>query len=419
MAGPLALRGRAVPRTVFCMIIAGILAGCAGEHTHTHGHNSRPGAVPVHLNELWLRNRPPSTAASTRKPHESGLVFDAPREVLKRVMRASPQRPRVYPTERYYYYRFPDGPRLLSGNIRLVDAERGAISVGYFDAHNPSDVRVGHFDSSQPGIDIKHDAASNTVAVTADGVRRDFVLDQSAYRTPAYPLYRAERFISGILDESGYYFDLIYHQPSRSFYYVLQPDRPLPEPIARGASRKVITWFGAESRFCFVEHAPSGRKILVGVHRREIMNNTWFDGPFDQVPPDLPVRSVLEEAYPYVADAGGIDAHGNFLQLEGQRVAISPYRNYVSGPQLESRLEEVITAQPSPDAWIGATYEYKKDWRPPASPGHTAELSRSWPANHWGRASYLWGEHELDRSALWHPNHLVDPSRQSDPLPGD
>lgn len=399
-------------------MLLGALAGCVGSQPAANPDLASPAVVPVYLNELWLRNRPMVDAAFTRYASASGPVFDDPRAVFKRVLRASPPRPRVYPTEQYYYYKFADGPRLVSGNIRFVDAELGAVSVGYFDTHNPSDMRVGHFDSSQPGISIKHDEDSRTVTVTVDDIRRVFVLDQSAFQAPRYPLYEGEQFVSGVRDESGYFFHLIYHQPSRSFYYVLQPDQPLPEPMQRGASKKIRTWFGAESRFCFIEHPPSGRKILVGVHRREIMENSWFDGPFDQVPPRLHIRTILLEAYPYIVDAGGIDEHGNFLERDGQRVAISPYQNYVSGPLLESELEEIVTDQPSPEAWIRATYEHKKDWRPPAIGGHTVDVSRSWPANHWGSASRLWEMHDVETSVSWQPNHEVEASRLKEVHPG-
>lgn len=383
--------------------------------------NPRAAEVPVYLNELWIRNRPLVDAAFTQNVYETGLVFDDPRELLKRVMRASPERARVYPTERYYYYRFPDGPRLVSGNIRFVDAERGAISVGYFDAHNPSDMKVAHFDTTQPGISIELSRGRGTVSVSVDDVHRVFVLDPFAFHAPRYPLYEGEEFISGVRDESGCFFHLIYHKPSRSFYYVLQPDQPLPEPLMRGGSEKIVTWFGAESRFCFIEHVPSRRRILVGVHRREIMENSWYDGPFDQVPPHLPIRDTLNEAYPYVEDAGGLDEHGNFLEREGQRVAISPYRNYISGPELEQELEKLIGVQPSPEAWIKATYEYKKDWRPPGSDtqAHTVEVSRSWPANHWGRSSRMWGEHDAALSSTWPPNHEKALSSKDDPAEGN
>lgn len=398
-------------------IFLGTLAGCMGSLPVDQSICDRPGVVPVSLNELWLRDQPLNKAEFAVHVSATGPVFDDPREVFKLVMRASPPRPVIYPTERYYYYKFPDGPRLVSGNIRFADAERGTVSVGYFDTHNPSDMRVGHFDSSQPGVSIRHDAFSQTVTVTVDDIRRIYVLDQSAFQPPRYPLYEGEQFVSGVRDESGYFFHLIYHRPSRSFYYVLQPDQPLPEPMQRGASTKIRTWFGAESRFCFIEHPPSGRKILVGVHRREIMENSWYDGPFDQVPPRLPIRGILIEAYPYVVDAGGIDEHGNFLEMEGQRVAISPYRNYVSGPQLESELEEIVTDEPSPEAWIRATYEYKKDWRAPGVGGHTVDVSRSWPANHWGGASRQWGEHSVQSSVSWQPNHEAGASRLKDVYP--
>lgn len=166
-------------------------------------------------------------------------------------------------------------------------------------------------------------------------------------------------------------------------------------------------------------HEPhTSRYILVGVHQREIRENGWYDGPFDQVPPNLPIRAMLEQAYPYVKDAGGLDENGNFLNVKGQRVAISPYQEYTSGPEFETGLESAVQDVATPEAWTQATYEYKRDWRAPTNPttsgGHVQSLSASWPANHWGISSASWGtQHEQAVSASWPPNHSVEGSRTS------
>lgn len=200
-------------------------------------------------------------------------------------------------------------------------------------------------------------------------------------------------------------------------YFVLNPDRPLPEHWSKAKSSVVDAWFGDTSHFCFLRHPGTARWILVGVSKSEISSNSWYDGPFDQVPPYLPIRKVLEEAYPYVKDAGGIDEHGNFLQMVGQRVAISPYQDYESGPEFVTFLEGVVTKSPGPEAWTSATYEYKRDWRSPnavsSPPSHQQGQSASWPANHWGGSSREWGAaHEKSTSRNWPANHALTTSRE-------
>jgi hypothetical protein len=345
--------------------------------------------------------------------------FQSPRETLKYVLSHTPDEPVVYPTERYYYYKFPMGARFISGNIRFADIEKGVISIGYFDAYSEREVVSREFHDGEDGVDLDLDAGTHSVRLTIDGLSRRFSFDQSAFTNPSFPLLDGERFISGIRDESGYYLHLLYWKPERSLYYVINPDIPTPEPLDKVSLGDLNLFFGHESRYCFYEHGPTGRKILVGVHERNIRQNTWFDGPFDQFPPHLNVKSILEEAYPYVTDAGGIDSNGNFVNLPGQRVAISPYIDYAAGPALVEELRRRIEDDPTPRAWIRATYESKRDWRAPSigdvPPAHQAALSSSWPANHWGTASRLWGDaHAADLSVKWPANHEPGTSTKSE-----
>ncbi len=353
-----------------------------------------------------------STASLSKLPD-----FGDVRSMFKYVLQHTPARPVVYPTERYYYYRFPIGARLVSGNIRFAEAESGSISVGYFDAQNQRDMFTQEFADGRDGVRVTLRESIHEVDVSVDDVRRTFVLDQSAFAPPTFPLLDGERLITGLRDESGYFFYLIYWEPGRSMYYVLNPDRRMPESWTRAPSDKVEVWFGDTSRFCFIHHPPTGRFILVGVNTGQVERNTWFDGPFDQVPPHLPIKAVLEEAYPYVKkDAGGIDEHGNFLKMPGQRVAISPYQDYVSGAELVSALERQVTDSATPSAWVAATYEYKRDWRAPnrdapLPQSHAQARSATWPANHWGGSSRFWSEsHAAMTSVKWPPNHRADTS---------
>lgn len=373
------------------------------------------GSGRVTFNEAALSSHEGEALSEVlRQPVGHEVQFSDPRSVLKYVLANAPPRAIVYPTEQYYYYSFPLGSRLVSGNIRFVDAVDGGISIGYFDAYNESDLIVGTFQSGQDGLELSYAADHCEIRVRIDNIERVFVLDDEAFGSPSIELLEDEQFISGIRDESGYFLYLMYWKPQRSFYYVLNPSKQLPERWSRGESDTVELWFGDQSRFCFYHHRATDRFILVGVHERHIRENTMYDGPFDQVPPRLPIRAIVEEAYPYVIAAGGIDAHGNFVRTEGSRVAISPYRAYRSGPELVVELETVVRDSNKPDAWLGATYEYKRDWRPPRyyteRSGHETSVSRSWPANHWGTSSRAWGTHEVGASAAWPPNHVLGTS---------
>lgn len=398
---------------VFSALLA--LGACEGG-PRQHGMGPAEGTpAGLILNEDALRPDDSARTGMTADPPPAGVRFDSPRTVLAYILASAPRRAAVYPTERYYYYRFPLGPRLVSGNIRFADAEAGRISVGYFDAHNGGDLRTAEFRDGEPGVRVSLRASQFEVDLTLDGATRTFVLDRSALVAPSFPLLEGEVHVSGIRDESGYFLHLVYWPPERAFYYILNPDSPLPERWQRGDAAGVEVFWGERSRFCFLRDRATGRHILVGVNQREIRENTWYDGPFDQVPPNLPIRAILEEAYPYVLDAGGLDEHGNFLTQPGQRVAISPYQEYVSGEELEAYLAGAVRDDPTPRAWTRATYEYKRDWRAPAVPeagGHAVFRSSAWPANHWGAGSAAWGpDHTKDTSARWPANHDPATSR--------
>lgn len=350
-------------------------------------------------------------------PARAGWVpdFESPRDVLRFVLESAPNEPVVYPSERYYYYRFPLGPRLVSGNIRFAEVESGRLSVGYFDSFNTRDLRTAEFVNGQDGVRLAFDPDRQRVRLELEGVSREFVLDRRALDTGHFRPLEGERLVSGVLDESGYSLYLVYWPEGRAWYYVLNEHMPRPEPWKRGLRTDVEVYFGDRTRFCFVRHPASERFILAGVQRKQIELNTWYDGPFDQVPPHLPIRALLEESYPYVRDAGGIDEHGNFLTRPGHRVAISPYQEYESGVDLETGIAARLLAEASPRAWAQITYEPKRDWRAPSgaesSAGHTMSLSGAWPANHWGSASRLWGaSHGSPTSTGWPSNHVMDAS---------
>ncbi len=171
--------------------------------------------------------------------------------------------------------------------------------------------------------------------------------------------------------------------------------------------------------------------MLVGFRADNGRGNNYFGGAFDQVPPRLPLKPLLERAYPYVRLRGGIDEHGNFNRLESQRVAISPCVQYWSTSGLITELTRRIEAAPDGDrlSTIAAlTYEPKRDFNP-AAPRPFSDFIRpeaarladpmpawatqGWPANHAGAASRDWPpSHRADTSQSWPPNHEASTSAE-------
>jgi len=310
-----------------------------------------------------------------------------------------------------------------------VDAAEGRFSVGYFDAHDPNDMRVAMFEDGRDEVTVKlgGDGDRTSVRIAVADVQRTFLLDDRAFAVDL-TLLDGERIVSGLLDESGHFLVLIFNEAADRFYYVRNPAFPAPEVMVEETVGPHVLRFGERSRFCFLVHPATGREILIAVHADQIRRNTWYDGPFDQVPPRLSIGDLVRRAYPYVEDAGGVDEHGVFLERPDSRIAISPYIAYESGPRLIAELATRLVVGPGPEAWLGAVEERKNTWRatdaegtgagpPPSAPRrHESLRSRTWPPNHWAASSRTWpAEHDGPRSTSWAPNRMVEESREPPP----
>ncbi len=289
--------------------------------------------------------------------------LDRPELVFRHVLAHTPPLAIVYPTEEYYYFRFRVGRAKVSGNIRLVHANEGEISVGYFDAENPAIMRSATLGEAD-GVVVRQ-ITPDLVYIGVDGIGRLFVLSRRALRSSSVlELLPGEEVVSGILDESGVSLTLLFHRITEAFYFVLNEDVPQVEKYDVVEGEKVRVLVGQRSGFVFADDVESNRKILVGVREHDVARNTMFDGPFDQVPPRLPIKEMLEQAYPYVKLNEGIDAHGNFVGTPGSRVAISPYQRYRTVEALVVWLDEQsVVAITKADLWLRWTYEDKRHFR--------------------------------------------------------
>lgn len=365
-------------------------------------------------------------------PGPGGVDLDKPATVLAHVFVHLPPQAIVYPTETYYYWTFPYRDRRVSGNVRLLDAGKGLLHIGYFDPEDQRIFNAGTFGAAD-GVEIRPvpKTPENDYRATYKGRSVTFLLPKWALKaSPDVRLAPGEEVVSGILDESGLAFVLLYHKGEKAFYYVLNELFPPCERLLEVEGTRGAYRIGERSRFVFFEDSSMRRKLLVGVLSRNIQENNFYDGPFDQVPPRLDLRSRLEAAYPYVRMAGGLDQHGNFLEMEGQRVAISPYQAYLGLTDLKSFLDAQLKGGPSgPALWARMTYESKRHFHQrllqreslPSLYGgeHQIFQSQGWPPNHWGKNSRSWPlDHREVLSRSWPPNHDAGVSRGGSPAAG-
>lgn len=291
------------------------------------------------------------------KQTHSNPDFQKPEQVFDYVFTALPYYSIVYPTEMYYYYRFPLDGTEVSGNLRLVELINGNLSIGYFDVSNQA-----YSESRMFGLEdgLKVTQLSDTLySVYYNGKRVLFKLsslwDDYPSRTVLMP---DETFVTTVRDESGVIFHLLFNEASHSFYYVLDEERVLTDSLK--AVNPEIS-LGNRTGFAYY-HDDYGRMILFGINASNVQMNTYFDGPFDQVYPFLDLRDKIYAAYPYT-QFGGVDIHGNFLNVEGMRVAISPYFYYEDEQSLEDFISACASISGSSNSFVAClTYEGKRDF---------------------------------------------------------
>lgn len=322
----------------------------------------------------------------------------------------------VYPTETYFYYSFELNGKTIGGNLRFLDAHQGGIHIGYFNAQDPHGETFHKIMTAADGLSINK-LSESLYCLWYNNKPALFRVSAIASEPPInLPLLTEEEWVTQIHDESGLRWHLLFNTATDSFYYVLNESAGVTDKFqALHEDSRFLR--GERTRFILYNDSETSRKFLVGVSRENIFWNNYFDGPFDQVPPRLPIREKLERAYPYTRYAGGIDAHGNFNspQFTGSRVAISPYYDYEKIEDLLSYLKRCEKISERSKFWSCLTYEWKKDFHKTLEnkrfPVHAVPYSQGWPANHSANASQLWPQaHRRADSLGWPRNHALQDS---------
>lgn len=291
--------------------------------------------------DAWTEGLDPSPAQGRRllrELHGRGLtgrkLFADPRLIAGVVLASLPARTVVVPTEEYFYFEMYFDGAWIAGNLRFSDAEDGVLHCGFY---LRADTSVAGYAAltSIDDLDVCADASSGHRVATIEDRRTgarvafDLVNPATLQFVSSLPRRGEERLVSPIIDESGTCFALLYNDATREFYYILA-GLPADDRLADAASGTLQ--LAERSRFAFARDAL-GRPVLAGVREDEIRVNSFYDGPFDQVPPHLPLRELIREAYPgieaHAHDA--LDPHGNWSASRGTRVAISPYLDYREG----------------------------------------------------------------------------------------
>lgn len=272
---------------------------------------------------------------------KSTLEIGNPLAVFAFVLNQLPDRVKIYPTENYYYFRFVNNGTPYSGNIRLERSADYKITVHFAYYETESEWR--------PAASVKHVTFGAEQGVSLEKIDRFLyrvsysgksvlfeLNDLSQVKPPAGLLGPDEKFIGPVFDDSGIRFFLVYNSKVKVFHYILDEGVTVPDDLFdyQGTDRILI---GKRTGFAFYRDHKIDRKILIGVNETNVRLNTYFDGPFDQLPDAFiegeTLRNAIVETRPELK--GKIDRLGNFQGGE-MRYSVDPYLPYFELRELEA-----------------------------------------------------------------------------------
>lgn len=262
-----------------------------------------------------------------------------PLDVLRYVLAAAGDEITVYPSEGYFYFQFQNGPQRILGNIRfdLYDAAEGRLNFGYYAPVAYGAERVDHFSLLSASDSVGLVAVSPfEYNLSFDGrTTRVRIHDAREELAGPKPLAPGESYVGPVFDESGVRLHLLFDEIENAFFFVLNETPPPADTYSDlpGVERLQM---GDRTAFAFYEDAARERRILVGVSYANVRSNSYFDGPFDQLPdrfvPPEHMRDLIVRAFPDLA--GRVGSRGVYLGAEHMRAMVAPYRQYAAATEL-------------------------------------------------------------------------------------
>ena len=263
----------------------------------------------------------------------SKLDVKDPMAVFDYVFASLPDRVKVYPTENYYYFTFVYDGTPYDGNIRLDASNRddGKAIFAYSEDLEEwrAETEVQHL-ILDPSYGVKLEKVDKLVyRLTYKGRSVVFELnDLSNVKPPESALAPNEKFIGPVFDESGIRFFLVFDTKLKLFHFILDETVKVTDQLepTKQSDRIVI---GKRTGFAFYRDHLRDRKIMIGAFEGNMVTNSYFDGPFDQLPDNFIEGDVLRDAIIQVEPEmkGHIDRFGGWGD-GAERFAVDPYVAY-------------------------------------------------------------------------------------------
>jgi hypothetical protein len=243
-------------------------------------------------------------------------------------------RVKVLTSENYFYFNFLLNGRQFKGNFGLLADEIGQGKLS-FACEEITEIGEEYYKkiaietviSKKQGLHIEQ----ITPALYKISYRNKSV-DFKLINSDVIPVKNIEPnniFLGICADDSGLKFNLLYDSLSKYFFYILNEDEVVMENFLQLSSEVII---GIRTGFAFYKDTIHNQKILFGVNLKNIENNNFYDGPFDQLPDDflkkkrINLGSLIEEVNP--EHKGNLNEYGIFKKDTETRVAICSYTAY-------------------------------------------------------------------------------------------
>ena len=261
-------------------------------------------------------------------------------DVLRHVFKSLPDHAVVYPSENYYYFRFSGRGHSVAGAFWLGVQKIDSGLVGFSFTRKP-EARDRFADPGRTPLYRDFGAADGVTVTRIDDFNIEIAFEDKTvhfelYRAPLRPGERCalradEVFVGPCFDESGLRFDLLFNTAAHRLFWVLNEDHFVPDQLTALSANVSV---GERSEFVFYTDSLNRRKILIGVNRINVADNTWYDGPFDQMP-DNYVRAGLTDMRTFLAqhhevDAQQLDQYGFVLPRKMTRLGVDAYCRYDS-----------------------------------------------------------------------------------------
>ncbi len=216
------------------------------------------------------------------------------------VLTSLPERVQVYPTENYFYFRFVHNGAVYRRQ-HPARRRRPRPGQGEFRLQRTADRLECRAEEPSRRCSARSRAsrwrrpAPLTYRVAHAGKTVIFALNDLSQVKPPPGMLRAGREIPRAgLRRVGIRFFLVFNSRLKVFHYRARRDRAGRRPVRRRSRAVEPILIGKRTGFAF--YPFDGRKILVGVNERQSRLNTYFDGPFDQLPENFIEGEALREA---------------------------------------------------------------------------------------------------------------------------